>query len=145
MATVRRLFLAYLKTLAIDLGFQDIDSELQTLPGPYREPHGTILLAERLGAPLGVIALKPLPDLGEAVCEMKRLYLVPAARGSGLAGLLCERFEKEAKNRGYRLIKLDTLARLTAAIALYEGRGYRPCAPYNDNPLPDVRYYEKTL
>lgn len=145
MVIVRRLFQAYLKALAIDLSFQDVNKELATLPGPYAEPHGTILLAERLGEPLGVVALKPLACDSDAACEMKRLYLVPAARGLGLADALCERAEQDARLRGYRLIRLDTLARLGPAIALYERRGYRTCAPYNDNPLSDVRYYEKPL
>ncbi len=145
MATVRRLFQAYLRALAIDLSFQDVNKELDTLPGPYAEPHGTILLAERLGEPLGVVALKPLRCNEDAACEMKRLYLVPASRGLGVADRLCEQVEQNARLRGYRVIRLDTLARLSPAIALYERRGYRICAPYNDNPLDDVRYYEKPL
>lgn len=145
MMVVRRLFTAYLRELAVDLSFQSVEAELQALPGPYAEPHGVILFACLDSEPCGVVALKPLPGGGEGVCEMKRLWLAPIARKGGHGARLVSRLEAEARARGYRLMKLDTLARLHAANALYERLGYRPCAAYNDNPYPDIRYFEKEL
>lgn len=145
MAAVRRLFRAYLAELGVDLGFQGIEEELSDLPGPYREPGGAIVLAGSAGEPVGVAALKPVPHLGEAVAELKRLYVAPPARGSGLAEKLCLAVEEAARTRGYRLLKLDTLARLKTANALYRRLGYTRCAAYNDNPYDDILYFEKAL
>ncbi|GAK32685.1 putative N-acetyltransferase.07c [alpha proteobacterium Q-1] len=145
MAMARRLFAAYLRELDLDLSFQDIDRELETLPGPYAEPQGTILLAEFETQAVGIVALKALPALGDGVCEMKRLFIGPSRRGLGLSAALCRALEDEARARGYRLMKLDTLARLDAANRLYRKLGYQPCAPYNHNPFDDVRYFEKIL
>lgn len=142
----RRLFAEYLAELGVDLSFQNIADELRDLPGPYAPPRGTILLARtQKGEAAGVVALKPLGRLGAGIAEMKRLYVRPDARGMGLAARLVAAVEDAARARGYDRLKLDTLGRLVAANRLYARLGYRPCAPYNENPYPDIRYFEKDL
>ncbi|GAB4119666.1 MAG: GNAT family N-acetyltransferase [Rhodothalassiaceae bacterium] len=142
----RCLFAEYLAALGIDLSFQNVADELRDLPGPYAPPRGTILLArDDRGEAAGVVALKPLDRLGAGIAEMKRLYVRPRARGTGLSAALVATVEEAARARGYRLLKLDTLGRLVAANRLYARLGYRPCAPYNENPYADIRYFEKDL
>jgi hypothetical protein len=79
LALVRSLFREYASEIQIDLGFQNFEAELASLPGPYAPPAGAILLAEGPHSePLGVVAIRPL--LGDT-CEMKRLYIRPGNGG----------------------------------------------------------------
>lgn len=142
MAIVATLFREYQIGLGVSLCFQDFDAELANLPGAYAEPSGCILLAERDGAALGAVALRPIDG---ATGEMKRLYLRAAARGLGIGRRLAVEIMAQARTRGYRRMRLDTLPQLDAAIALYGRLGFRAIAPYNDNPLPGVLYFEAAL
>src|SRR5213594_1564740 len=102
----RRLFEEYAASLDFDLSFQDFDREVASLPGDYAPPRGAILLAEDDSGVAGCVALRPLAD---GTCEMKRLYVRPAQRGSGLGKLLAEAVLSEARVRGYRSMRLDTV------------------------------------
>jgi GNAT superfamily N-acetyltransferase len=137
LADAAALFRAYAAGLDVDLRFQGFEQELADLPGAYAPPQGALLLArgENDGA-LGCIALR---RLDASACEMKRLYVRPAARGTGLGRALVAAVLAEATRLGYREMKLDTLPRLDAAVALYRGFGFQPIPPYGDHP------YEGTL
>jgi GNAT superfamily N-acetyltransferase len=140
--TARALFQEYADWLGIDLSYQDFEQELAELPGAYSPPTGRLLLAEIGGEAGGCIALRPLePGIG----EVKRLYLRADFRGRGLGRRLAETVVAEARVIGYRALRLDTLARLTEANALYGSLGFRPIAPYYRNPTEGVLYYELDL
>jgi ribosomal protein S18 acetylase RimI-like enzyme len=129
LAAVALLFRAYAASLPVGLGYQDFDGELAGLPGKYASPAGELLLAcDAAGAPLGCVALRPLAPAG--VCEMKRLYLDPAARGSGLGRALASQVIETARRLGYRELRLDTLPSMGAAQALYADMGFTEIAPY---------------
>lgn len=129
LAAVAGLFAGYAASLPVDLGYQDFDGELAALPGKYAPPAGELFLArDAAGAPLGCVGLRPLPDDG--CCEMKRLFLRPAARGLGLGRALTQAVVDRARATGYRELRLDTLAGMTAAQALYGGMGFERIAPY---------------
>jgi ribosomal protein S18 acetylase RimI-like enzyme len=128
LRVVSDLFTGYAASLPVDLGYQDFAAELAELPGKYAEPRGTLLLAsDQAGVPLGCVALRPLD---KSVCEMKRLFLTPEARGMGLGRALAEAVIASARDRGYRELRLDTLPSMTSAIALYEGLGFERIEPY---------------
>ena len=141
-ATVRALFSEYAAGLDIDLSFQGFAAELAALPGAYAQPRGAILIAEDEGTPLGCVAVRPLE--GRA-CEMKRLYVRPTSRGRGVGDLLVGRICALARERGYAVMRLDTLSSMTAALQLYVRAGFRPIPPYLYNPIPDARYLELDL
>ncbi|MBX3375848.1 MAG: GNAT family N-acetyltransferase [Phycisphaeraceae bacterium] len=132
---------------ACSLEHQNFNHELATLPGPYAPPRGRLLLALINDLPAGCIALRPLDALGPQVCEMKRLYVRPAFRGTGLGRQLVNRLLDEARSLGYRLMKLDTDtdAKFTAAIALYRSLGFTECERYNADPDPKTLWFERTL
>lgn len=141
LAHVRALFLEYADSLGFSLCFQGFEDELAGLPGKYAPPEGALLLARVDGAVVGVVGLR---SLGDGVCEMKRLYVRPAFRRSGAGRLLAERIVEIGRTAGYRAMRLDTLATMQAARALYARLGFHEIAPYYDNPLPGALYYEKT-
>src|SRR5882672_1424706 len=93
---VRRLFALYAASLPFGLEYQNFPAELAGLPGTYAPPAGCLLLAKQGEAALGVVALK---SLAEGIAEIKRLYVVPEARGYGLGKALLLRVIDEARER----------------------------------------------
>jgi GNAT superfamily N-acetyltransferase len=141
IAHARELFREYAAWLAVDLCFQDFDQELATLPGKYAPPRGRLFLAG--DDPVGCIALRPLDE--EGVGEVKRLYVRPAARGSGLGRRLVETVLSHARAIGYRELRLDTADWMSDAVRLYAKLGFRECPPYYHNPMPGVVYMSLVL
>jgi putative acetyltransferase len=139
---VRRLFEEYAASLGIDLGFQDFDTELRELPGEYAPPRGRLLLARIDGDAVGCVGLRPLET---DVCEMKRLYVLPAHRGTGAGRALAEAVIRAGAQLGYRHMRLDTLPSMEAARALYRSLGFREIEPYRHNPIPGTAYMELAL
>ncbi len=144
IAAVRTLFVTYAAGLGVDLGYQDFDAELANLPGQYAPPGGALLLArDAAGTPCGCVALRPLPH--EGCCEMKRLYVVPDARGTGLGRTLAEAVIAAASHLGHGEIRLDSLPAMKEAMALYESLGFRRIAPYYDTPVAGTVFLARRL
>jgi ribosomal protein S18 acetylase RimI-like enzyme len=144
VAVAAALFREYADSLGVDLGFQSFEEELASLPGDYAPPGGELLLARsERGLALGCVGLRPLDDDG--VCEMKRLYVRPEARGWGLGRALVTAVIAAAEERGYGEMKLDTLSFMTAAARLYSEHGFEEIASYYDNPIPGTRYFRLML
>lgn len=98
------------------------------------------------GTPLGCGALRALGDDG---AELKRMYVVPAARRRGVSRAVLAGLEDAARSRGWTTLRLETGPRQTAAIALYGSAGYRPIAAFGgyagDPRATDSLYFERTL
>jgi ribosomal protein S18 acetylase RimI-like enzyme len=139
---IRDLFREYEQFLEVDLCFQGFEQELVDLPGKYAPPDGELLLALLNEQPIGCVALRKLE---ENICEMKRLYVKPEGRGTGLGKKLAGKIVAIARQRGYEFMRLDTLETLTEAVNLYQQLGFRQVPPYYDNPLPGALYWELDL
>ena len=134
----------YLDSLGFDVDFQDVDREMAEAQRRYGEAArgAALLVLDRAGAVVGIAALR---DLGNGACELKRMYVKPCHRGSGIGRRLCETAICVAERLGYQVMRLDTMQRMAAATRLYESLGFRRIRPYTINPLPDARFYERKL
>lgn len=137
LPAITPLFRAYAASLPIDLGYQGFDGELASLPGKYAPPAGALLIArDASGAALGCVAMRPLDEPG--VCEMKRLYVAPAGRGKGVGKALARAIVEAARAAGYREMRLDTLASMVEAQALYRALGFVKIGAYYETPIADT-------
>lgn len=141
LSAVRTLFREYAATLNADQCFQDFETELAQLPGVYGAPRGALALAMHQGEFAGCCALRPIDTTDYAnACEMKRLYVRPGFRGTGLGRMLAESIVDQGRLLGYDCILLDTLNDMEAARALYEELGFVEIPPYYFNPIPGAHY-----
>jgi GNAT superfamily N-acetyltransferase len=115
-------------------GGLDLDSPdmPKASPAELGPPSGVFLVGYRDGLAVCGGGLKRLPDGG---CEIKRMYVVPDARGQGVARKLLHALEDAARSLGYTVARLDTGPRQPQAQALYESEGYTAVANFNDNPV----------
>jgi ribosomal protein S18 acetylase RimI-like enzyme len=139
---IKVLFQEYADSLNFELDFQDFKEELETLPGKYAPPLGSILVAKENGKTVGCVAVRPL---GDGICEMKRLYVKLTHRGKRLGRELALAIIEEAKRLGYKAMRLDTVVAMKEASALYRSLGFQPIDAYCYNPLPDAMYFELKL
>ena len=140
--SVRELFMQYADSLGFDLEFQGFSRELAGLPGDYESPGGCILLAEGADGHAGCVALRPLQN---EICEMKRLFVIPAYQGCGIGRLLAKAVIGEARNFGYQRMRLDTIESMKAAQGLYYSLGFKIIEAYCHNPLDNPSFMELEL
>jgi ribosomal protein S18 acetylase RimI-like enzyme len=139
---VRELFTEYADSLDFDLDFQDFQTELDSLPGKYAPPGGTILLALSDGKAAGCVAMR---SLSKEVSEMKRLFIRPQYRGCAMGRELAKAIIDQARSAGYSAMRLDTIDTMGSAISLYRSLGFREIPAYCYNPLPGALFFELNL
>ncbi len=136
------MFEEYAAGLGVDLCFQNFARELDTLSQMYGPPRGVLLLAETEGTSIGCAAVRPLENF---VCELKRVYVRPDFRGTGLGRRLTESAMQAARGMGYTRMRLDTLAQMAAAQRLYEELGFRDIPAYYGESMAGQRFMETAL
>ena len=147
-----RLIKEYTDTIARDGGeevqeclvSQHLTDELADLDSKYSPPTGRMYLAvSDNDEVVGCIALTKLDD---DHCEMKRLYVMPEARGNNLGRILIEKILADAGDIGYKYIRLDSFPSIMGpAIRLYREYGFYEIDNYNNNPAPSALFFEKKL
>jgi len=141
LAAVRTLLRRYAAALPFQL--EDLDCELARLPAPFCPPGGALLLARRDAEPVAVVGVR---QLAEDVAEIKRLYVVPEARGLGIGRILLTRALAAARQIGYDRIRLDShRPSMAAAIALYRRLGFIEIPPYGPDHQGEMVFFEKAL
>ncbi len=110
-------------------------------PAEMGPPGGTFLVGWADGEPVCCGGVKRLPD---GACEIKRMFVVPAARGQGVARRLLLALEDAARELGYATARLDTGPEQPHARRLYESEGYREIGNFIANPVATY-FAEKTL
>jgi GNAT superfamily N-acetyltransferase len=105
----------------------------------FDPPEGAFLVAWQAGAAVACAGWRTLShfaegtDVAEDVAEIKRMYAVPAVRGSGVAASLLTAIEDSAREQGMRRVILETGQQQPEAIRFYERSGYER--------IPNYGYY----
>jgi len=127
------LITAMVAEMATLYGPIDVPGMPSATPADFAPPHGTFLVGfDDDGAAVCAGGVK---RLDREAAEIKRMYVVPAARGRGLARVLLAALEDAALGLGYGTVRLDTGALQPHAQALYESAGYRAIGNFNANPV----------
>jgi len=136
-ASVLSIWREFIANSPVNLDYQGNDAEFANLPGKYAAPKGCVLLADRSGEIEGCVALR---EVSTDICEMKRLYVRPRARGGQLGHKLVERLIAEARASGYREMRLDVQEKSISARKLYEAFGFATAEPISFNPVPGASF-----
>jgi GNAT superfamily N-acetyltransferase len=131
LAAVRELFAEYARLVDEPCCFADFESELASLPGPYK-----LFL---LDGEAGCVAVR---FLDRETAEMKRLYVRSAHRGKGFGRVLAQTAIEAARQAGCSRIVLDTLPKMREAQALYGELGFKRIEPYLPQPTPGAICFE---
>lgn len=142
LENIKELFLEYADSLDFDLDFQNFQQELANLPGEYAPPGGCLFIALDTDEPVGCVGLRKLE---KNLCEMKRLYVRPRYRDLGIGRVLADTIVREASQKGYARMRLDTVPAMKAARKLYLSMGFKEIAPYRYNPIKGATFLEKKL
>jgi ribosomal protein S18 acetylase RimI-like enzyme len=137
-----KLFREYAASLEIDLCFQNFEDELQNLRVHYDLPTGALVLVSKDAEYVGCAGIRRIDT---RIGELKRMYVKPADRGTGIGRILLEQATDAARKLRYEYLRLDTLQSMARALKLYRQSGFYDIPPYYPNPEKDVLYLEKKL
>ena len=128
----KALFSEYHEWLGEVVCSRSLGQETAELPGVYAPPGGRLLIARGDdGAALGIIGVRPF---AEGICEIKRLFVRPAARGKGVGRELADAALAAARAMGYEAARLTTLPdSMGVALAFYREQGFVEVEPFYDH------------
>jgi ribosomal protein S18 acetylase RimI-like enzyme len=123
--------------------FKNYEQEIANhLPGRFAPPKGCLLLARYQSKPAGCVGLI---DLGDGICEMRRLFVRTWYRRLSIGRALAEAVIEHGRNIGYASMRLNTNHRMTEAEYLYRSLGFREIAPYEYFDVDGMVFMELKL
>ena len=106
-------------------GFAINDPEVDWMQRAYSQPRCAYFVVERDGRVVGGAGVAPLDGGDPAVCELRKMYFLPEARGIGAGAAMMARCLQAARDIGFRQCYLETLTGMDGAMKLYERSGFR--------------------
>jgi putative acetyltransferase len=110
---------------AVGAGFAINDPEVDWMSRAYAAPRCAYFVVEQDGRVLGGGGVAPLEGGPPDVCELRKMYFLPALRGQGAGAAVMRRSLEAARAFGFRACYLETLCGMTDARRLYEHCGFR--------------------
>lgn len=141
-ADAKVLFMAYARSLDIDLEFQGFNDELNAIDSQYGKPTGALLIAYKENLAVGCAGIR---RLDEETAELKRMFVQQEFRQLKIGRKLLELAVDIAQDLKYKRIRLDTLPAMASAQTLYRSFGFYEISPYRFNPVQEALYMEKRL
>jgi ribosomal protein S18 acetylase RimI-like enzyme len=135
--SVLSIWREFIANSPVNLDYQGNEADFANLPGKYAAPQGCVLLAGRGSDIEGCVAFRKVTN---EICEMKRLYVRPYARGSHLGHDLVRRLILEARAAGYSEMRLDVMEKSVSARKLYEAFGFVAAEPVSFNPVAGASF-----
>jgi putative acetyltransferase len=128
-------------------GFAINDPEVDWMSRAYGGPRAVYYVIEDQGRVVGGGGIAPLEGGAADVCELRKMYFLPEARGKGAGKRLLAACLSSAKELGYRTCYLETLTGMDAAQALYDRFGFKRlgCQKGKTGHFGCDRYYELEL
>jgi putative acetyltransferase len=122
---------------ACGAGFAILDAEVDAMHEAYAGSRAAYFVVETEAGVVGGAGIGPLDGGPPEVCELRKMYLRPAARGLGAGRALLALCLEAARGAGYERCYLETLSHMTRARELYERSGFRPL----EAPLGDTGHF----
>jgi putative acetyltransferase len=101
------------------------DAEVAAMSQVYCAPRSAYFVVEDAGEVVGGAGIGHLAGGQFEVCELRKMYLLRAARGHGVGAILLRHCLRVARGFGYQICYLETLTGMDAARHLYERAGFR--------------------
>jgi len=138
-AAIKTLVFGVLEEYGLQPDPSETDADLHDIQAAYTSAGGAFdLLVDEDGCILGTVALG---RISHSECELRKMYMVRAARGKGYGRGLLEHGIETARKLGFTRITLETASVLKEAVALYQRRGFRPFSPEHLSPRCDAAYF----
>ena len=136
-AAVLDIWREFVASPTVSLDYQSNETEFANIPGKYAQPSGRIMVAEQDGQLVGCGAFRKVTS---EICEMKKLYVRPVARGLSLGYQLTSILIEEARLAGYAEMRLDVLAEFVKAREIYAALGFEAAEPISYNPTAGASF-----
>jgi len=137
--------LSFLNLAMNEMGYiflpDEKDVDIGDVDRVYIKSRGSFHVIDDHGEICGCVGVRRISD---EIAELKRLYIAQKCRGLGLGRTLCINAIEDARNFGYKFLRLDTTTKSQAAIALFKKLGFLEIARYNSDPFAEI-FLEKPL